>query len=167
MRQIVNVTRELPARRRWALSVVALVVGLTVTVLALAQHAMPMNSADVQWGPAPAFLPAGAEIAVLDGDPAAAEQLTLRLRFPAGYELPAHSHPTQENVTVISGTFYAGMGDALDKANGLALEQGGYVALPPEMNHFAWTEEETVVQVDMIGPFAITYVNADDDPRNQ
>lgn len=166
MTRIVNGTKKSPAWRR-GMMLVALVLGLTVTVVALAQHAMPLNESDIQWGPAPAFLPAGAEIAVLDGDPAAAAQLTLRLRFPAGYDFPAHSHPTQENVTVISGTFYAGMGDALDKANGIALEPGGYVALAAEMNHFAWTEEETVVQVDMIGPFAITYVDAADDPRNQ
>ncbi|HZJ08737.1 MAG TPA: cupin domain-containing protein [Trueperaceae bacterium] len=164
----VNTTKASQARRRSMLPVVALVVGLAVTVVGLAQGgATPMNPADVQWGPAPGFMPAGAEIAVLDGDPAAAAQLTLRLRFPAGYEFPAHWHPTQENVTVISGTFYAGMGDTLDKASGIALEPGGYVALPAEMNHFAWTEEETVVQVDMIGPFEITYVNAEDDPRNQ
>ena len=163
MRRIVNGTKESPAQSRWMVFI-ALVAGLAIVMGALAQ---PLNNADIQWAPAPDFMPAGAEIAVLDGDPAAAAQLTLRLRFPAGYEFPAHSHPTQENVTVISGTFYAGMGDALDKAGGMALEPGGYVALAAGMNHFAWTEEETVVQVDMIGPFEITYVDPGDDPRNQ
>lgn len=146
----------------------ALLIPLLAALMALAQtNNQPVNPADIPWGPGPDFLPAGAEMALLDGDPSAQEQITLRLRFPAGYELPAHWHPTQENVTVISGTFYAGMGDALDKASGMALEPGGYVAIPAEMHHFAWTEEETVVQVDLIGPFAITYVNPDDDPRNQ
>lgn len=167
MSRIVNGIKELPVRHRRITFAATLAVGLTIMAMALAQHAMPQNVDDIHWGPAPGFLPAGAEIAVLDGDPTAAAQLTLRLRFPAGYELPAHSHPTQENVTVISGTFYAGMGDALDKANGIALNAGGYVALAADMNHFAWTEKQTVVQVDMIGPFAITYVNAEEDPRNQ
>lgn len=145
----------------------AVLIPVLAALMALAQtNNQPVNAGDIPWGPGPDFLPAGAEMALLDGDPSAAEQITLRLRFPAGYEIPAHWHPTQENVTVLSGTFYAGMGDALDKASGMALEPGGYVAIPAEMNHFAWTEEETVVQVDLIGPFAITYVNPDDDPRN-
>jgi len=32
------------------------------------------------------------------------------------------------------------------------------------MNHYAWTDGETVVQVHGQGPFAITYVNPADDP---
>jgi anti-sigma factor ChrR (cupin superfamily) len=128
---------------------------------------VPMNSSDIAWGPAPAFLPAGAEFALLEGDPGAAVPITLRLKLPAGYQLPAHWHPTVENVTVISGTFYVGMGDTLDKTKGMALEAGGFASVPAEHNHYAWTEEETVVQVHLMGPFAITYVNPKDDPRNE
>ncbi len=127
----------------------------------------PMNASDITWGPAPDFFPAGAEFALLDGNPAEAGLITLRLKFPAGYEVPAHWHPTVENVTVLSGTFYVGMGDTLDKANSMALEAGGFAAVPANHNHFAWTEEETIVQVHLMGPFAITYVNPADDPRNQ
>ncbi len=142
-------------------------VALAAGAPSLAQEpAHPMNIDEVAWGPAPGFLPAGAEMAVLDGDPAAPAQLTLRLRFPAGYELPAHWHPTQENVTVLSGSFHAGMGDALDRSASVTLEPGGYVAIPAEMHHFAWTDEVTVVQVDMIGPFAIEYVDPTTDPRS-
>jgi quercetin dioxygenase-like cupin family protein len=143
---------------------------LVMFLVSLAQaqndHA-PMNASDIVWGPAPDFFPAGAEFALLDGNPAEAGLITLRLKFPAGYEIPAHWHPTAENVTVLSGTFYVGMGDTLDKAKGMALEAGGFAAVPPNHNHFAWTEEETVVQVHLMGPFAITYVNPKDDPRNQ
>jgi hypothetical protein len=132
---------------------------------AQSDHA-PMNASDIVWGPAPDFFPAGAEFALLDGNPVEAGLITLRLKFPAGYEVPAHWHPTVENVTVLSGTFYVGMGDTLDKANSMALEAGGFAAVPAEHNHFAWTEEETIVQVHLMGPFAITYVNPKDDPRN-
>lgn len=127
----------------------------------------PTNAADLQWGPGPDFLPPGAQMVILDGNPAEAKQLTLRLKFPAGYELPAHWHPTQENVTVLSGTIYAGMGDKLDKSKGTALTPGGYIAIPATMHHFLWTEGEAIVQVDLIGPFAITYVDPTTDPRNK
>jgi mannose-6-phosphate isomerase-like protein (cupin superfamily) len=133
---------------------------------AQSDHA-PMNASDIVWGPAPDFFPAGAEFALLNGNPAEAGLITLRLKFPAGYEVPAHWHPTVENVTVLSGTFYVGMGDTLDKTNSMALEVGGFAAVPANHNHFAWTEEETIVQVHLMGPFAITYVNPADDPRNE
>jgi quercetin dioxygenase-like cupin family protein len=132
---------------------------------AQSDHA-PINASDIVWGPAPAFFPAGAEFALLDGNPEKAEPITLRLKFPAGYELPAHWHPTQENVTVLSGEFYVGMGDKLDKANSVALKPGGFAAVPAEHHHYAWTKEETIVQVHLIGPVEITYVNPKDDPRN-
>lgn len=124
--------------RRWSLSAVVFTLSLVAVMVATAQDSnVPMNNEDIQWGPAPDFLPEGAEFALLDGDPASDKQLTIRLRFPAGYEVPAHWHPTQENVTVLSGTLYAGMGDELDKENSMALEPGGYVAIPAEMHHFA------------------------------
>ncbi len=130
-------------------------------------HHAAMNDSDMTWGPGPAHLPAGAESILLDGNPKEAVPVTLRLKFPAGYEIPPHWHPTVENVTVLSGKFYMGTGDTLDKANGMALEPGGFVAIPAEDHHYAWVEEETIVQVHLIGPFAITYVNPDDDPRNE
>ncbi len=59
-----------------------------------------LNADELTWGAAPPFLPSGAQIAVLDGDPSQAVRITLRLEMPAGYEIPAHWHPTQEDVTV-------------------------------------------------------------------
>ena len=57
-----------------------------------------------KWGPAPPFVPPGAQIAVLAGNPMANGPYTVRLKFPAGYAVAAHSHPTDENVVVVSGT---------------------------------------------------------------
>ena len=54
----------------------------------------------VQWGPAPPVLPAGAQIAVLEGNPSEKGPVTLRLRFPANYNIPAHWHTMTERVTV-------------------------------------------------------------------
>lgn len=118
----------------------------------------------VKWGPVPPSLPKGAMIAVLSGDPSKDGPYVLRLKMPANYQIPAHHHPTTENVTVVSGSFHAGMGDKLDAAKGQTFEPGGFAALPGGMNHYAWATTETVVQVHGNGPFAIVYVNPADDP---
>lgn len=127
-----------------------------------------MNADALKWGPAPdAFMP-GAELAVLDGDPSQAVRITLRLKMPAGYEIAAHWHPTQEDVTVLSGSLNVGMGDVLDKnAATTLLTVGGFVPLGADMNHFVWTDEETIIQIHMDGPFEINYVDPQMDPRNQ
>ena len=131
----------------------------------LARGGTSLNPADVKWGAAPPFLPAGAQFALLDGDPGKATRITLRLKFPAGYQVPAHLHPTQEDLTVISGSLNVGMGNVLDKKASTLLKAGGFMVFLPKMNHFVWTDEETVIQLHMQGPFAITYADPATDPR--
>jgi quercetin dioxygenase-like cupin family protein len=118
----------------------------------------------VKWGPAPPSLPKGAMAAVLTGDPSKSGAYVIRLKMPANYKIPAHHHPTTENVTILSGGFHAGMGDKLDADKGQAFEPGGFVSMPAGMNHYAWATTETIVQVHGDGPFAIVYVNPADDP---
>lgn len=113
----------------------------TDNVVATAEHKMVAPS-DIKWADGPPSLPPGAKFAVLEGDPAKAGPFTVRLQFPAGYKIPAHTHPTDERVTVISGTFNMGMSDK-----------------------FAWATGEATVQVQSTGPFVINYVNPADDPR--
>jgi hypothetical protein len=145
----------------------SLAISLTVAAGAVvAQSTHILVPADkVQWGPAPPFLPAGAQIAVLQGNPSEKGPVTLRLRFPANYNIPAHWHSMAETVTVLSGTFNVGMGDKLDRQAGQALQPGGFVSLPATMRHFAWTAKPTVVQVNLEGPFDIFYVNPADNPQ--
>jgi quercetin dioxygenase-like cupin family protein len=128
---------------------------------------MPVNASQLKWTPAPDFIPKGAEIAVLSGDPSKEGLYVVRLSMPAGYKIPAHNHPTTEMVTVISGDFNLGMGDKIDEKNGMLLTAGGYAEAPAKMNHYAWASSPTVVQVHGQGPFAITYVNPADDPRTE
>jgi quercetin dioxygenase-like cupin family protein len=105
-------------------------------------------------------------MAVLAGDPTKKGPFTVRMQAPAGYKIPPHTHPTAENLTVISGTFNIGTGDRVDEAAGKALEAGGFVVLPAGMKHYAWSTTETVLQIHGKGPFEIKYVNPADDPRN-
>jgi len=121
---------------------------------------------EATWGPAPPMLPPGAEIAVLSGNPMGNSLYAVRLRFPAGYVIPAHSHPTDEHVAVTSGALYLGMGDKVNKAAGHALGVGGFGKLPANANHFAFTRVATTIVLFGQGPVEFKYVNPADDPRN-
>jgi quercetin dioxygenase-like cupin family protein len=128
---------------------------------------MPLNSSELEWGPAPATLPKGAEITVLSGDPSKDGPFVLRLKMPSGYKVPPHHHPTDEYATVISGNFHIGMGDKVDEKKAIELRAGGYAEAPAKMNHYGWTSSPSVVQLHGQGPFGITYVNPADDPSKQ
>ena len=120
---------------------------------------------ELKWGPAPAIFPAGAQMAVLQGNPGGSELFTVRLRMPSGYKIPPHTHPTDEHVTVISGTFRVGMGETFDASKTMALKAGGFVTAPAHAAHYAIAQGPTIVQVHAMGPFAMTYVNPADTPR--
>jgi hypothetical protein len=143
-----------------------LMFGVAITAAAFAQSAHAVVPADkVQWGPAPAILPAGAQLAVLEGNPGEKGTLVLRLKMPANYKIPAHWHSMDERVTVLSGTFNIGMGDKLSPHGSQALTPGGFVSLPAKMRHFAWTSVPTIVQIDLNGPFDLFYVDPKDNPQ--
>lgn len=131
-----------------------------------AEHHVLKSGAALKWGPAPAVLPAGAQFAVVDGDPSAKGLVTVRLKMPAGYQIAPHWHPTDEHITVLAGTFSFGMGDTLDKEHSQTLKVGGYAVAPATMHHYAWTATGATVQVHLEGPFALTYVNPADDPSH-
>jgi hypothetical protein len=69
------------------------------SVAAQAPKAVVVTPDAMQWGPAPAILPAGAKLAVLDGDPTKPGLFTMRLSMPDGYRIPPHFHPVDEHVT--------------------------------------------------------------------
>lgn len=149
--------------------IVALSVGMGMggqTVRADPSHVF-ITPSDTKWQAGPPSLPAGAQMAVIEGDPPQAGLFTLRLRLPANYRVPAHWHPADEHVTVISGTFNMGTGDVLDTTQGKGLPAGSFALMPAQMHHFAWTTEETVIQLHGLGPWQINYVNSADDPRKQ
>ncbi|WP_194721840.1 cupin domain-containing protein [Noviherbaspirillum malthae] len=130
-----------------------------------ATEAVFIDPGQIKWQDAPSTLPKGAKAVVLSGDPGKDGPFVLRLKAPAGYKIPPHWHTGAEYLTIISGAFYLGSGDKMDKANEHAMKAGAFHYLPARVHHYAYTKEATVVQVHGNGPFDINYVNSADDPQ--
>jgi quercetin dioxygenase-like cupin family protein len=142
--------------------------GAFSAVRAQGHNHVTQTPAEAQWGPAPPMLPPGAQIAVLSGDPTKPVSYSVRLKFPANYTIPPHSHPTDENVVVTSGSLTFGMGEVLKKTDAAnkTVAAGGYALAPANVNHFAYTgAQETTIVLYGIGPVDFKYVNPSDDPR--
>lgn len=117
-------------------------------------------AAEMLWVAGPPLLPTGAQMVVLDGDPGKKGSFTVRLKMPAGYKIPAHTHPAAERVTVISGAVYLGIGEKFDESAGRELKAGDYAVLPAGVPHFAWSPSEAVLQIDSEGPFQRKFVES-------
>jgi quercetin dioxygenase-like cupin family protein len=143
-----------------------LVVGAAVAQQAGSSHVFA-TAAELKWGDPPPVLEKGASFTVVSGDPGKTGMFVVRLKMPAGYKIAPHWHPTDENVTVLSGTFALGMGEKFDKTTMKALPVGGYALLPAEMRHFAMAKTAATVQVHGQGPFVLNYVNPADDPSKR
>lgn len=147
---------------RWLSRVV---VALVFAMPAMAYTQTPATATDsvkkirgnaVQYSPieVPGFT-TGLQIGVLSGDPAQPAPYTIRLKFPAGYAFPAHFHPNAENVTVLSGRFFLGMGDKVNQSALQPYAPGDYLHIPARHPHFGRVEGETVIQLHGTGPFEI------------
>ncbi len=112
---------------------------------------------ELEWNPVES-LPPGARAALIEGNLSEREPFTLRLWFPANYEIPAHTHPTTERVTVLSGTLYLATGDELTRANAVALPPGSVKIMPPGTKMWGYTgDEEVVIQLNGIGPWGMNF----------
>jgi len=132
-----------------------------------AKHVM-FTPDELKWGPAPPSLPPGAQMAVLSGDPSVKGQpFVIRAKFPDGYRVPPHWHPTDENLTVLAGTFMMATGDKVDLAAMKPLGAGSYSKVTANTHHYAMAKGATIIQVHGVGPFTVTYVNPNDDPRKK
>ncbi len=151
------------------LSLVVLSSVFAASVFAQSTPHVISTVSEAKWGPAPPMLPAGAQLAVLSGNPMGTGAYAVRIRVPANYAIPAHSHPTDENVVVTAGSLTFGMGDKLSKTakENKTLHVGGYALMPTGMNHYAFAGK---AGADIVlygqGPVEFKYVNPADDPRN-
>ena len=142
-----------------------------VSMIALSIPAMAQDTEtrlmpeSLTWKNNPAF-PKGVEIATLVGDPTkTGDVVVLRIKFPPNFQMPPHTHPYSEVVTVISGAIGSSHGEKFEK-NGELLTPGALWVYPAKHAHYAWTGSEGgILQVQFIGPGGIDYINPADDPR--
>lgn len=104
---------------------------------------------------------------MLYGDPTKEGPFAMRVRFPDGFVIAPHRHGGAEVLTVLSGTFVLGLGEDARTGEMRPLPAGSFAAMPAGTPHFARTEGTTVIQLNCIGPWSITYLNPADDPRRQ
>lgn len=129
-------------------------------------HLMVMPD-ELEWQE-PASMAPGARLAVLEGVPSQEGPFTMRLALPANYTIALHTHPATERVTVLSGTFYLGIGETFDRDAAHALPVGGLAVMEPGVPMYAFTgDEPSVIQLNGDGPWGIDYLNPEDDPRLQ
>lgn len=111
---------------------------------------------EFEWKDAPSVGP-GVQMSIVEGDLKRPEPFVFRLRLPPGSVLPVHTHPVTERVTVISGTLHLGLGDTLDRSQARALPEGSVAIMEPGVKMYAFTNDETIIQLNGVGPWGITY----------
>jgi len=115
-----------------------------------------VSASDLKWTP----IISGWELAVVSGNPDKdGEPFTIRFRGADGAKVPPHWHPTDENVTVLEGTFMVAVGDKYDEVHLKPMTAGSFLTMPKEMHHFARAKGKTIIQAHGIGPFKVNWVN--------
>jgi hypothetical protein len=95
----------------------------------------------------------------VSGDPAKyGAPFVIRIHAEAGYIIMPHTHPVDENIVVVKGSWAAGMGDRFNRQALEPMEVGTFGLVPKTMAHFAFSKTETIIQVHGIGPFTIRNV---------
>jgi hypothetical protein len=113
---------------------------------------------DVRWF-TPSYYHDGRQRAQLFGDSSQGGAWTDRAKMPAGARVLAHTHPQDELVTVIEGTWYLGEGAKFDSAKLKTYPAGSFIVIPAGVPHFVATKEGTVViQQSGIGKFQTDYL---------
>ena len=116
-----------------------------------------VSDAQLQWGPCPAFFPAGCQIAALHGDPAK-PNADVFFRVPARYDLPAHWHTSPERMVLVSGELHV----TYDGQEAAVLKPGMYAYGPAKAVHRGRcvSEEPCVLFIAFEGPVDATPVTA-------
>jgi quercetin dioxygenase-like cupin family protein len=142
---------------------IALILSAFVSISLLGHATVPAKAAEspniiqpdaLTWAPAQG-VPPGAQVAVLYGNPSKKGPFAVRFKFPSGYEIATHSHPTNEFLTVISGKARMAFGNKADEAHAQPLPAGAFMILPAGAWHRLWTDAETIVELHSTGPFSV------------
>lgn len=122
------------------------------TAVAAGDAPIAVTPGELKWESQGNLALPGLEQANLIGDPAKPGPYTIRIRFPSGYRLEAHTHNDARQVTILQGTWFTGYGGTFDKAGLKRLPAGSFYTEPANVPHYVETEGEVVVQVSGVGP---------------
>ena len=107
----------------------------------------------------------GTEMAIVSGDPSKPGLYVLRIRTQAAdVRVPPHWHPTDEHITVLSGSFLVAHGEQFDTSKLTEMAPGAHASMPGRMPHFALQKAGSVIEIYGEGPFVVNWVNPEDDP---
>ena len=96
------------------------------------------------------------DVEILYGDPeVSGEPFVMRIRELPGAIVPPHSHPIDEHITVVQGTWYFALGDEFKAETLQELKAGSYAFAPKGSTMFGYSAEGAIVQVHGVGPFRI------------
>jgi quercetin dioxygenase-like cupin family protein len=153
--------------RRTAVAALCFVSLVAASAPLLAGEPIQFTPDAIVWTEGPASAPPGARSALLEGDPRGEAIFTIRVSLPAGYLIPLHTHGRDERVTVLSGTVFVGIGDAVDRAKETRFAAGSFYVTPTPLRHWIRTGADgAVLQICGLGPWTVDYVHPEDDPRN-
>jgi quercetin dioxygenase-like cupin family protein len=115
-------------------------------------HVVPLSKATVQ--------AMDKRIEAIRGDRKKSDEpFVIRIHAEAGYIIMPHTHPVDENIVVVEGSWALGMGDRFEKKRLEPMEVGDFGFAAKGMAHFAWSKTATILQVHGIGPFLVKWVN--------
>jgi quercetin dioxygenase-like cupin family protein len=104
--------------------------------------------------------PMTGDVEILYGDPEkAGEPFAMRIRELPGTMIPPHTHPVDEHITIVQGTWYFAEGETWDKSKLRELRTGDYAFAPQGSTMFGYCPDGAVVQVHGIGPFHIHFIH--------
>jgi quercetin dioxygenase-like cupin family protein len=96
------------------------------------------------------------DVEILYGDPEKpGEPFVMRIHELPGAIVPPHSHPVDENITVVEGTWYFALGEEYKTEALQELKTGSYAFAPKGSSMFGYSPAGAIVQVHGVGPFRI------------
>lgn len=116
---------------------------------------------EIAWVSCPPTLPAGCEMAVLEGDPKREMLFTVRFRTGSEFVMNPHWHPRNERVTILQGKIGVGFGDEIDRENVTWFGPGDYYVNAKDAHHFVLADGPAVLQITGIGPWEVNYLEND------
>ena len=141
-----------------AVTIVAAVVWATSLAEPGKKEILGVTADEVRWF-TPAYYTDGRQRAHLFGNSSEAGAWVDRVKIPRGARVLGHTHPQDELVTVIEGTWYLGQGAKFDSAKLKGYPAGSFIVIPAGVPHFVAAKEGTVVvQLNGIGKFQTDYL---------